>query len=194
MYMIFYIKEHKNDILKHIERPVEYHEKNYMTLTSNSIRQLNVVNNYSYFKGKNESLLAICNQCLTAMGKRMFKDRLLYPLIDIQELETRYNCIEEFRKDKLYGFVQNDLSKIGDLDKSLRLMGVNILQPYQLYSSYLSYEFVKKVQKVINIPLTVMGGAGSHEDISSLFKISKGPSCETFFPGKNFSEFGLGVF
>ena len=51
MYMIFYIKEHKNDILKHIERPIEYHEKNYMTLTSNSIRQLNVVNNYSYFKG-----------------------------------------------------------------------------------------------------------------------------------------------
>ena len=32
------------------------------------------------------------------------------------------------------------------------------------------HEFVKKVQKVINIPLTVMGGAGSHGDISSLFK------------------------
>ena len=32
------------------------------------------------------------------------------------------------------------------------------------------HEFVKKVQKVTNIPLTVMGGAGSHGDISSLFK------------------------
>ena len=32
------------------------------------------------------------------------------------------------------------------------------------------HEFVNKVQEVINIPLTVMGGAGSHGDISSLFK------------------------
>ena len=151
MYMIFYIKEHKNDILKHIERPIEHHEKNYMTLTSNSIRQLNVVNNYSYFKGKNESLLAICNQCSTAMGKRMFKDRLLYPSINIEEIQNRYLCIEEFRKDGFYNSVQNDLSKIGDLDKSLRLMGLNLLQPYQLYSSHLSYEYVKKViRKIMN--------------------------------------------
>ena len=80
----------------------------------------------------------------------MFKDRLLYPSINIEEIQNRYLCIEEFRKDGFYNSVQNDLSKIGDLDKSLRLMGLNLLQPYQLYSSYLSYEYVKKVIRKIN--------------------------------------------
>jgi len=32
------------------------------------------------------------------------------------------------------------------------------------------HEFVRKVKDIINIPLTVLGGAGSHEDISSLFR------------------------
>jgi len=145
LYLLFYIKEHKNDILHNIEKPVEYHEKNYMTLTSNSIRQLNIVNNYSYFKGPNESLLAICNICMTSMGKRSLKDKLLYPLIDHIEIKNRYDMIERYRNNNFYIDIRNDLSQICDLDKTLRLMSLNMLVPYNLYSTYLSYEFVKKI-------------------------------------------------
>ena len=47
--MLQYIYEHKVDILRHIEEPKEIQDINYLSLTTNSIRQLNVINNYSYF-------------------------------------------------------------------------------------------------------------------------------------------------
>ena len=50
IYMLQYIHEHKVDILRHIENPKEIKDVNYLSLTSNSVEQLNVVNNYSYFK------------------------------------------------------------------------------------------------------------------------------------------------
>lgn len=148
-YMLLYIEEHLETILTNIEKPIEYYEKNHLILTSNSIRQLNIVNNYSYYKGKNESLLAICNICETPMGKRTFKDRLLYPLIDKKKIKERYDIIELYRKDKYYNNVREYLKNIQDLEKSLRLMSLDLLQPYDLLSMYLSYEYVNKL--LINI-------------------------------------------
>ena len=103
IYLLTYIDEHKVNVLTNIEKPIEYIQTNYLTLTSNSIRQLNVINNYSYFKGKNESLLAICNICETSMGKREFKDRLLYPLIDIDCINKRYLKIDKFLQEENNG-------------------------------------------------------------------------------------------
>ena len=69
VYMLLYINEHKSDLLQNIEYPQEYIESKNLILTSNSIRQLNIIGNYSYYKGKNDSLLEICNKTLTPMGK-----------------------------------------------------------------------------------------------------------------------------
>jgi DNA mismatch repair protein MutS len=150
IYMISYIKEHKVNVLTNIENPKEHFESNHLTLTSNSIRQLNLVNNYSYFKGKNESLLAICNICETAMGKRMFKDRLLYPLLDKDKINERYNIIENFRKDKYYENIRDYLKNIQDLEKTLRLISLDMIEPYSLLSCSLSYEYVNKLIECIN--------------------------------------------
>ena len=65
LYMILYVRDHKSDLLNNIQLPQEQLDIHNLTLTSNSIRQLNIVNNYSYFKGRNESLLSICNICVT---------------------------------------------------------------------------------------------------------------------------------
>ena len=55
IYLLLYIKDHRTDILNNIERPKLLNDNQCLSLTSNSIRQLNVINNYSYYKGKNES-------------------------------------------------------------------------------------------------------------------------------------------
>jgi len=152
VYMIFYIMEHKRDIINNIEIPKYDINDKILNLTNNSIRQLNVVNNYSYFKGKNESLLSIVNICMTSMGKRLLKNRLLYPSTDKDVLQTRYDNIEYYKKDDNYKNITSDLMQINDLDKSLRLMGLNIIQPYNFYSTYLSYIFVNKcLNKIENL-------------------------------------------
>ena len=59
--MLQYIFEHTVDVLRNIDLPKDIEDIHHLSLTSNSVRQLNVVNNYSYYKGKNESLLSIYN-------------------------------------------------------------------------------------------------------------------------------------
>jgi DNA mismatch repair protein MutS len=149
IYMLQYIYEHKVDILRHIEIPVEIKDINYLSLTSNSIRQLNVVNNYSYFKGKNESLLSICNNCSTSMGRRLLKERLLYPSIKSDIIQNRYDQIKLFQIDNFYDKISDKLSKIYDLEKLLRRMGLGLLTPNEFFTCNISYEYIEKLIPVI---------------------------------------------
>lgn len=144
IYLLEYIKDHQPDILKNINHPIEYISKNYLVLNSNSIRQLNIINNYSYYHGKNESLLEICNKCVTSMGSRIMKNRLLYPSVDNNIIQERYDMIQSLIENKHYDNIREYLRYISDIEKTLRLMSINKLTPNDLYSSYLSYEFVNK--------------------------------------------------
>jgi len=149
IYMLQYIYEHKIDILRHIEDPIEIQDINYLSLTSNSIRQLNVINNYSYFKGKNESLLSICNNCSTSMGRRLLKERLLYPSINPDIIQNRYNQIKLFQKDKFYEKIKDKISRISDLEKLLRRMGLGLLTPNEFFTCHISYEFINNLIPII---------------------------------------------
>ena len=149
IYMLQYIYEHKVDILRHIENPLEIKDNNYLSLTSNSIRQLNVINNYSYFKGKNESLLSICNNCSTSMGRRLLKERLLYPSIKTEIIQDRYDQIKLFQKDNFFENVKEKISTITDLEKLLRRMGLGLLTPNEFFTCHISYEFVSKLLPII---------------------------------------------
>jgi DNA mismatch repair protein MutS len=90
------------------------------------------------------------NICETAMGKRMFKDRLLYPLLNKDKINERYNIIENFRKDKYYENIRDYLKNIQDLEKTLRLISLDMIEPYSLLSCSLSYEYVNKLIECIN--------------------------------------------
>jgi DNA mismatch repair protein MutS len=145
IYLLQYINDHRADTLINIEKPEIMKDEKYLCLTSNSIRQLNIINNYSYFKGKNESLLSVCNFCVTPMGRRLFKERLLYPSINKGIIEERYNCIDLFKQDQFYEIIFKNLKKVSDLEKSLRKMGLGLLQPNEFFSDSLSFDYVEKV-------------------------------------------------
>ena len=149
VYMLQYIQDHLVNTLDNIELPEMMSDKNCLCLTSNSIRQLNVINNYSYFKGKNESLLSICNLCVTTMGRRLFKERLIYPSVDPDVIRKRYDYIDIFRENHLYEKVYSELRKVSDLEKSLRKMGLNMLQRSDFFSDTLSFEYVMKFLNIL---------------------------------------------
>ncbi len=149
IYMLNYINDHVAETLQNIEHPTYVNDEHCLCLTSNSIRQLNVVNNYSYFKGKNESLLSVCNLCVTPMGRRLFKERLLYPSVNIDVIQKRYDMIELYRKDNFYDNTIKILRKVSDLEKSLRKMGLKMLQPNDFFSDTLSYDYINQLLSLL---------------------------------------------
>jgi DNA mismatch repair protein MutS len=149
VYMLNYINDHVAETLQNIEHPVYVNDEQCLCLTSNSIRQLNVINNYSYFKGKNESLLSVCNLCVTPMGRRLFKERLLYPSVDVNTIQKRYDMIDLYRKDNFYNNIIKILRKVSDLEKSLRKMGLKMLQPNDFFSDTLSYDYINQLLSLL---------------------------------------------
>jgi len=83
------------------------------------------------------------------MGKREMKNRLLYPLLNHYRIQIRYNKIEFLRFDKKYDEIRDNLKDIGDLDKSLRLMSLNMIEQNKMKSSYLSYKLIEDVLEKI---------------------------------------------
>ena len=164
IYLLEFINEHEIDIINNINKPIIKNDEKYLILSNNSARQLNIINNYNYLKSRNDSLLSVTNECCTNSGKRLWKDRILYPIIDIEKLNKRYEKVDYFIKDELYKNIRSHLSKItSDNDKILRKMSLKLLQPYNLFSYYLSFNFISNI---INILL-------KHNYIKDIFNIEE---------------------
>ena len=150
IYMLQYIYEHKQDIIKNINYPEKINDIHHMSIASNGVRQLNVIQNYSYYKGKNESLYSICDECGFIGGKRLLKERLLYPSIEPAVLNKRYSKVERFIKGNFYKELKPDISKLTDTEKALRKLGMDTLTPQLFLNTKLSYDFIIRIIDILN--------------------------------------------
>ena len=149
VFLLQYVYEHTQEIIQNIHKPQRINDIHHMSLTSNSVRQLNVVQNYSYYKGKHESLYTICDECGFIGGKRLLKERLLYPSLDPEILQKRYDKIELCMKNDYYTQLKDNLSKLSDTERSLRKMGLGVLGRDGFLNTKLSYDFIIRIVNTI---------------------------------------------
>lgn len=150
IYIIQFIHEHKLENLNHLPKPVLKCDEKKLILSNNTIYQLYLIPNKEHESEKYNSLLSILNKCYTAIGRRLCKNRLLYPILDIDELKNRYDMIENFQKEHLYNSLKPSLKKILDVEKLHRRMGLNLLSPYEYFSIHTSYNYLIKIIEKIN--------------------------------------------
>ena len=153
LYMIQFIHEHKLENLNNLPKPILKSDMNKLILSNNTIYQLYLVPNKEHESEKYNSLLSILNKCDTAIGRRLCKNRLLYPILDKEVLRSRYDMIENFQIHKLYDNIKPHLKKILDIEKLHRRMGLSICSPYEFFSIHTSYTYLLKCIECINKPL-----------------------------------------
>lgn len=125
IYLLQFAMKHNEDILSDIQKPILIEKTKYCNLQYNAAKQLNILPS----NDSKQSLLHILNNCITAIGKRMFKDILLYPLIDTIEIEKRYNIIETFLESKKFIDIQRILGNTYDIERLHRKMTLGKFQP-----------------------------------------------------------------
>ena len=153
LYMIQFIHEHKLENLNHLPKPFIKSDMNKLILSNNTIYQLYLVPNKEHETEKYNSLLSILNKCDTAIGRRLCKNRLLYPIIDKKELNYRYDMIEKFQNNSLYDDIRPHLKKILDIEKLHRRMGLTICSPYEFFSIHISYNYLIKIIGILKVSL-----------------------------------------
>jgi len=149
IYMIQFIYEHKIENIQNIQRPISKENDKYLSLSYNCIHQLYITDTHEHKSEKYNSLLSILNLCNTAIGRRLCKERILYPIIDIDILNQRYNDIEMFQtvidNEYIYDKIIPYLKKIIDMERLHRKISLQTIHPYEYFSLHYSYEYSKKI-------------------------------------------------
>lgn len=144
-YMIQFAYEHNENIIADMSPPIHLKDTHHLSLEANCIYQLNIDS-----VNQNESpLIRILNRTSTAFGSRMFREYMLNPIIDKNQLEYRYDKIEVFQKNDLYKEVIRLLQSIVDLERIIRKIGMGKLHPCEWIQLANSLELSKEIFKII---------------------------------------------
>jgi len=156
IYMIQFVYEHKLENTMNLPKPIYKTDNKNLILSHNCIYQLYLIPNKEHEDEKYNSLLSILNKCDTAIGRRLCKQRLLYPILDVKILTERYDMIENFQTDNIYDLLKPNLKKILDIEKLHRKMGLSLLTPYEFFTLDTSYNYLMKCINILKEKLPVI--------------------------------------
>lgn len=123
--------EHDNSLIERLTLPELASNNTILNLNNDAVYQLNLIGDNSIFD--------TIDFTSTNMGKRLLRDRLLYPITNIEELNNRYNIINELIECGSVYDIKKNLSLIADIEKKHRKAAIGKLNPKefsQLQSSY----------------------------------------------------------
>ncbi len=134
--------DHNEKIIFNLEKPEYYSDSKHLILGNNAIFQLNIVSSdmYEYNNNKFKSLFDVVNNTSTAMGRRLLKDRLLYPLISSKDIQFDYDLTEKLIENDLYVELEKNLREISDLERLDRKISLGMIQPYEFYEFIMSFK------------------------------------------------------
>ena len=151
MLLIDYIEMHNPDLLKNLTNVRNYIDQQHLYLGNNALNQLYVLSSeglQNKIGNRFKSLFDVINITATPMGRRRLKRELTHPLINTQDIQTRYDLIQKIVKhtDEL----KNELQYITDIEKMQKKLQIGELSPYDLYKWIVSYERILNVEKIID--------------------------------------------
>jgi len=118
-YLLYYLHQTVKTNLSHINRLVKYNSSEYLVIDSTSMRNLEVTRNVRD-GGKKDTLLAVLDDTKTAMGARLLKKWLEYPLLNTNHIIKRQDAIAELlEKPSLRQTIHETLASIYDLERIL---------------------------------------------------------------------------
>lgn len=144
IYLLQFAYEHDVRILDKLTPPSIINQDNLLLLANNTVQQLNITSNTST-NTINNSLLGLINKCSTAMGKRLFVERLLNPIRDNQQLNRRYDLIDSMLDNENYQLFEKMLKNMNDLERYNRRMSIAILHPCELANMIISYTYASEI-------------------------------------------------
>ena len=133
--LLDFVYQHNPSILSKIEYASIETIDNTLHLGNHSLRQLNIVDDNRH-QGKLSSIANFLDNCKTSMGSRQLRYNLCHPTTSVAKLENIYNCTEAGLLKGCYKEVRAALTGVRDIDKSIRLLATDRLQPSSLYKLY----------------------------------------------------------
>jgi DNA mismatch repair protein MutS len=136
--LIDFIIEHDASIVQKLSYPQKLDIGRFIYLGNNAVEQLNIIQT-----PHNPSVIKLINECQTAMGKRLLKERLTHPIKDETELKRRYTLTKKlFDKHRP---IDAQLSNIYDIERLTRRIKLRRIHPFEINYLYDSLHAIKEI-------------------------------------------------
>ena len=115
--VLHYLYQTQKSALRHINRLSYYERYDFMQLDSQTVRNLELLQNLQN-QDREGSLLGVIDLTVTASGGRLMKEWLVKPLLSIREIEKRQDAIQEFVERTIErGILREELQQVQDLER-----------------------------------------------------------------------------
>ena len=116
-FLLDYLEKTTNTVLPHIGSLRLYSDNEYLMMDDSSRRNLEIISNMRE-GGSQYTLLECVDFTKTAMGSRLLRNWLLFPLTNLRQIEDRQTKVASFVENRqLLDKVKTDLSNILDIER-----------------------------------------------------------------------------
>lgn len=135
IFLLQFLYEHNPNLVNKIREPVFDNKSDRVILANHSLKQLNIIEDDNY-TGKYSSVSKFLNNCITPMGYRKFKSRILNPIFDCNKLNKEYDITEYIinkRGEPIVTEWRSTLGELKDIEKLHRQIIHNKVTPRNLF-------------------------------------------------------------
>jgi DNA mismatch repair protein MutS len=158
IFLLQFLYEHNPNLVNKIREPVVDNKSERVILANHSLKQLNIIDDDSY-NGKYSSVSKFLNNCITPMGSRKFKNKILNPIFDATKLNKDYDITEYIinkRGDTLITEWRTNMGELKDIEKLHRQIIHNKVTPRSLFHLYNNLTTITSMYEKMKSDNTIM--------------------------------------
>lgn len=146
IYLLQFIEEHFPSVLKSFHRNESWNPHSRLICGNHALTQLQMTGNQPQ-----ETVVHLFNKCITPMGKRAIRERLLTPFSDAFEIRNRLDQIQEYLNwsEKQSRDLERQLRFMFDLPRLHRKILCGMIQPSEIVGLFQTYSAIEVVFREI---------------------------------------------
>ena len=130
--LLNYVVNTQKKVLVHMQKVNKYNIKGFMRIDLSSRRNLELLETLR-FQNKKNTLVSTLDKCVTAMGSRLLKKNIIFPLIDKNQLNKRYDIIKKMNDSFLEtNDLRKELEVVYDLERIVGKVSYESANPKDL--------------------------------------------------------------
>jgi DNA mismatch repair protein MutS len=160
-----YVQQTQFQKAEHIRRLLPYRRSDYMIIDEVTARHLEILCS-SYGGGRKGTLLDLLDLTVTAMGARLLRHWVLYPLLQPEGINRRQDAITCLREhEAIRAQVRHELEKVYDLERLTGRVAMGSANPRDLGALRRSLESLPRLKHLLgHLENEVVAGLGDRLD------------------------------
>lgn len=147
--ILFYINDTQKQKLSHLKMISGYSLDNHLVIDDVTAKNLELTESMREKKRKG-SLLDAMDETATAMGSRLLKKWIQYPLTDISEIEKRHSAVHELSKERLKkDEIRELLTRVYDIERLSARISMGYANPKDLLALRNSFEIIPSLMDIL---------------------------------------------